>query len=187
MTKKVLIAYGTRYGSTEEISMKIADIMSKQGLEITILNTKKDKWPSLDQYDAVLIGSGIRIGKWTKEAKNFLKKNKKLLAEKPFLGVFVSSGDASYPDKYQEAKEKYLHNIITDLGYDLSKVTFEAFGGLFDMSDTSKMGWMNKKFMNMAARDDKEANLTENVYNDLRDWDQIESFANEVTSRILQL
>ena len=64
---------------------------------------------------------------------------------------------------------------------------YEAFGGLFDMSNTSKIGWMEKKFMNMAARDDESANLTENEYNDLRDWDQIQSFANEATTRILQL
>ena len=95
----------------------------------------------MDQFNAVLVGSSIRIGKWTKEAKNFLKKNNRILMKKPFLAVYVSSGDASYPEKYQEAKEKYVRNIITDLGYDLSKVTHEAFGGLFDMSDASKMGW----------------------------------------------
>jgi len=187
MTKRVLIAYGTRFGSTEEISCKFAEIMRIKGLDTTVINVKKDKWPPLDQFDAVLIGSSIKIGRWTKEAKRFLKKNATALKEKSFLAVFVSSGDASYPEKYQQAKEKYVQKIISDLGFDLDKVMHEAFGGLFDMSNTSKIGWMEKKFMNMAARDDESANLTENEYNDLRDWDQIQSFANKATTRILQL
>lgn len=187
MIKKVLIAYGTRYGSTEEISSKIAEIMSNKGLDTTVINVKKNEWPILDEFDAIVIGSSIKMGKWTKEAKNFLKKNVKTLKEKPFLAVFASCGDASYPDKYQAAKEKYVQKIITEIGLDLDKVMYEAFGGLFDMSSTSKMGWMNKKFMNMAAKDDESANLNMNEYNDLRDWVQIEKFAQDATNKIIQL
>ncbi|MHA2096691.1 MAG: flavodoxin domain-containing protein, partial [Candidatus Hodarchaeales archaeon] len=140
MTKRVLIIYGTRFGSTEEISSKIAEIMRRQDLDITIIDVKKDKWPPLDLFDAVLVGSGIKMGKWTKEAKNFIKKNVTALKAKSFLAVFVSSGEASDPEKYQEAKEKYVHKIITDLDLDLNKVMHEAFGGVFDMSSTSRMG-----------------------------------------------
>ncbi len=184
MTKRVLIAYGTRFGSTEEISSKFAEIMRNQGLDTTVINVKKDKWPPLDQFDAVLVGSGIKMGKWTKEAKNFIKKNIIALKEKSFLAVFVSSGEASDKEKYQEAKEKYVKKLITDLSLDLHKVMHEAFGGVFDMSSTSRMGWLDKKFSNMGAKEDE--NITENEYNDLRDWDQIQSFANEATTRILQ-
>ncbi|MFW9906919.1 MAG: flavodoxin domain-containing protein [Candidatus Thorarchaeota archaeon] len=186
MTKRVLIAYGTRFGSTEEISRKFAELMRIQGLDATVINVKKDKCPPLGQFDAVLIGSGIKMGRWTKEAKNFMKKNAKALKEKAFLAIFVSSGDASYPEKYQKAKEKYVQKIITELGFDLNSVMQEAFGGLFDLSNTSRMGRMDKMFTNMAARDDESANLTENAYNDLRDWGQIHSFANEAATRIIQ-
>jgi menaquinone-dependent protoporphyrinogen oxidase len=185
MTKKVLIAYGTRFGSTEEISLKFAEIMGKEGLDTTVINVKKDKWQPLDRYDAVVIGSSIKMGKWTKEAKNYFKKNVKSLKEKSFLAVFVSSGEASDPEKYQEAKKKYVQNVITELGFDLNNVMHEAFGGVFDLTSTSRMGWFDKTFSNMSAKE--EENMTENEYNDLRDWDQIHSFANEATNRILQL
>ena len=185
MTKKVLIAYGTRFGSTEEISSKFAEIMRDKSLDTTVIDVKKDKWPPLDQFDAVLIGSSIKMGRWTKEAKRFFDKNVNALKKRAFLAVFVSSGEAADPAKYQEAKEKYVQKIITELGFDLNKVMHEAFGGVFDLTDTSKIGWLEKKFANMGAKDDD--NLTENEYNDLRDWDQIHSFANEATTRILQL
>lgn len=68
---KVLIAYGSRFGSTEEISIKISHTLEEQEIETHLLDLKKVKakdWPSLEAFDGVLVGSGIRIGKWTKEA-----------------------------------------------------------------------------------------------------------------------
>ncbi|MHA2389948.1 MAG: flavodoxin domain-containing protein [Candidatus Hodarchaeales archaeon] len=185
MTNKVLIAYGTRFGSTEEISSKFAEIMRDKGLDTTVIDIKKDKWPLLDQFDAILIGSSIKMGRWTKEAKNFLQKNTSVLKKKSFLAVFVSSGEAGDPEKYQEAKTKYVQNVLTEIGFDLNKVMHEAFGGVFDLTSASRMGWLDKKFANMGAKED--ANLTENAYNDLRDWDQIHAFATEATTRILNL
>ena len=57
MTKSVLIAYGTRFGSTEEISNKFVEIMRSQGLDTTLINVKTDKWPPVAQFDAILIDS----------------------------------------------------------------------------------------------------------------------------------
>jgi menaquinone-dependent protoporphyrinogen oxidase len=186
MTKKVLIAYGTRFGSTEEIANSIAETMKAQGLNITVLNVKKDEWPSLSQFDAVLIGSGIKMGRWTKEAKKYLKQHVKDLKTKSFVGIFVSSGEASEADKYEEAKEKYVKKIIRDFGLELNTVKYEAFGGVFDLTASSRMGWFDKKFSNMAAKDEENPHITENAYNDLRDWDQIHSYALEASKKILQ-
>ncbi len=36
--KRVLIAYGTRYGSTEEVSYKIANILKERGMDTLIQN-----------------------------------------------------------------------------------------------------------------------------------------------------
>ena len=99
------------------------------------------------------------MGKWTKEAKNFIKKNVKVLKEKSFLAVFVSSGEASDPEKYLEAKEKYVQKLITDLSLDLNKVMHEAFGGVFDMSSTSRMGRLDKIFSNAAAKEDENITI----------------------------
>ncbi|MHA1444504.1 MAG: hypothetical protein ACTSR4_07120, partial [Candidatus Hodarchaeales archaeon] len=70
---------------------------------------------------------------------------------------------------------------------DLDSMMYEAFGGVFDLTITSKIGWFDKKFSNMAAKDEENPHITENAYNDLRDWDQIQSFAEEATARILRL
>lgn len=63
--KNVLIVYGSRYGSTEEISQEIANVLENKGIETQLIDLKKMKskdWPSLESFDGVLVGSGIKIG-----------------------------------------------------------------------------------------------------------------------------
>ena len=43
MSKKVLIAYGSRYGSTEEIVRAMVQILEKEGLETQLLDLRHTK------------------------------------------------------------------------------------------------------------------------------------------------
>ncbi|MEX2725335.1 MAG: flavodoxin domain-containing protein [Candidatus Freyarchaeota archaeon] len=96
--KKVLIAYGTRYGSTEEISQEMGKTLEKEGLEVQLVDLKKTKskeWPSLEPFDGVLVGSSIAVGKWMNEPQEFLKKHKAEIKKKEKIrGIFVSCGSA---------------------------------------------------------------------------------------------
>ena len=59
---RVLIAYGSRYGSTEEIASKLAGFLGEDGVEATVLDVKQDRdWPSLEAYDWVIVGSRMTI------------------------------------------------------------------------------------------------------------------------------
>ncbi len=186
MSKNVLIAYGSRYGSTEEISIKFRQTLEENKYTVDLINLKaKTKTiPNIANYSGVLIGSGIRIGRWTKEAKKFLKTNVKAINDNKILvGIFLSSGEASDPDKKPEAVEKYLIKVFQEIGLDLGDhVLYDAFGGVFDLSDTSTLGWLNKRMLKMAASDDP--NITLNERNDQRDWDQINTFLENFISRI---
>ena len=186
VSKNVLIAYGTRYGSTEEIPIKFKQTLEKNGFNADLINlkVKSKKIPNITSYSGVLIGSGIRIGKWTKEAKKFLKTNIKTINDnKKLVGIYLSSGEASDPVKKPEAVEKYLNKVFNELGLNLGDhILYAAFGGVFDLSETSKLGWFNKKMLNMAASDDP--NIVLNERNDQRDWDQINTFLENFISRI---
>lgn len=109
-TKKILIAYGTRYGSTEEISHKIRDFFKENAdidYEIDTLNLQivsKKKWPSVNDYDGILIGTGIRMGRWIKEAEDFMRicKNQNENGN-IIMGIFVTCGYAADPKYYPVA------------------------------------------------------------------------------------
>ena len=184
MAKKILIAYGSRYGSTEEISIKFKEILEEKGFTVDLVDLKSRNKPDIHNYSGLLIGSGIRIGKWTKYAKNFLKANvKDINKKKMVVGIFLSSGEASDPENRPEAIEKYLKAIFKELGLDLEDhILYDAFGGVYDLSETSKLGWFNKKMMSMAAEEDPDIILNEK--NDMRDWDQIHGFLDRFIEKI---
>ena len=89
---KVLILYGTRFGTTKGISDEIEKVVKDNGIttesyNLTEVNHKNI--PPLDQYDGIIIGTGIKMGMWTKVVKNFFKKRKEELKQKQNSGVIV--------------------------------------------------------------------------------------------------
>jgi len=180
--KKVLIAYGTRFGSTEEISQEIGKTLKKEGLQVQLVDLKKTKskeWPSLENFDGVLVGSGIAMGKWMNEPQEFLKKSKEeIQKKKKILGLFVCCGSASFPESYEQGKKDYLEKIMAKIGIEADMC--DAFGGVYDFSKTSNLSAMAKGPLKMAAKSMNKNQGTQidlNERNDFRDWDQIRNFA----------
>ncbi|MFX1252881.1 MAG: flavodoxin domain-containing protein [Promethearchaeota archaeon] len=182
MSKKVLIAYGTRYGSTEGIAQELAKTLEKEGIESQIVNLGKTKlrsWPSIDEFDGILVGSGIKVTRWVKHPKTFLQKYKDELKNRgKILGIFISSGYAASPEKYPEAKKLFIEDLLVKLNVEAD--IYDAFGGIFDFSESSKMGFVDKKMLKLAAMGMSEEFGLEydpDGRNDFRDWDQIRGFA----------
>jgi menaquinone-dependent protoporphyrinogen IX oxidase len=42
MSAQVLIVYGTRYGATESTSEEIARVLRDEGIEVRVINAKKE-------------------------------------------------------------------------------------------------------------------------------------------------
>ncbi len=163
---KVLVAYGTRYGSAREIAEHIGSILTSEGHEVEVKRASKSV--VVDAYDLVVLGSGIQVGSWTKEAKNFLRLNSSDLKLKK-TALFVSCGDVLEEDKTDESYKKYLVDPAEKNG--LSPIAFGFFGGTFDF--TGNQGFVYNMFMKMIKGDfEKKGIPTEGIY-DFRDWDAI--------------
>jgi len=179
----VLIAYGTRYGSTEEISNKIAEILERKGFATQLLdlkNTEEREWPPLKFFQGVLVGSGIRGGKWVKEPKKFLEKNEEFKSKTKIFGLFISSGYASFPEKKPEIEKDYLEKVMAKLGVEAD--IYSPFGGLFDFSESSRMNFFEKKLLKtvlLRLAKDMKKQIDEKTRIDLRDWDEIHRFAED--------
>jgi len=85
---KTAVIYATRSGTAEKCSEKLSEMLAG---ESAIINIKKVSSPDLSGYDAVIVGSSIRIGKVQKEISEFVQKNLETLKEKR-LGVFLCMG-----------------------------------------------------------------------------------------------
>jgi len=185
--EKVLIAYGTRYGATEEISQEIAKTLKEKGLEPELFNLglgKSKNWPQLDEFDGFIIGTSLKINSWKKQVKSFLNKNKNELKNKPKkLGVFTCGAYAI--GEPGEAKEDIAKRLMKN--YELEAEIYDAFGGVLDFSEDSNMGKAGKLALKVAAKamsTEKGLEFNMNGLNDFRDWDKIRSFAESFADKI---
>jgi menaquinone-dependent protoporphyrinogen oxidase len=184
---RALIVYGTRYGATEMTAKEIADAFRQEGLDVKVVNLKEDKVKDINEYDLVVVGSGIQIGKWTKEPEKFLKEYQKELSKKK-VALFVCCGAArplteedNKPEETEKSKQKYLDEKAAK--YNLQPVALGFFGGVYNFN---RVSWLFKKFMSSVKPQLEAAGIpeTEPGLYDTRDIDAIRSWAKEVTQKI---
>ncbi len=177
--KKILVVFGSRFGNSKEIANVISKIFEEAKIIVDVVDLKKTKrknWPSTDRYDGVLVGSGIKIMKWTKEPLAFLKKNKNNLNNKT-LGLYVTS--MIKLTDYEQAKKDYCEKIANNLG--IQPKIYDVFDPVIDLSETSNLGALDKGILKLAAMGiskDFDVEIDLEGLNDFRDWDQIKDYAN---------
>lgn len=124
---KTLIVYVTKSGVTEENAKIIADILkANYNFDVDLVNLKTSSKPDLNQYENIIIGSGVRMGMWYGKAKKFLKNN----FENKKVAIFLSSGMAGVPESYDEAVSKFINKKLEKFPH-LKPVATEAFGGRY--------------------------------------------------------
>jgi menaquinone-dependent protoporphyrinogen oxidase len=97
MPDSVLVAYGTTNGSTAQIAEAIAAVLRKEGLTAEALPARSVG--GVTSYDAVVVGGGLYAGRWQKDARRFVRRHRRELAERP-LWLFSSGPlDASASER----------------------------------------------------------------------------------------
>ena len=184
---KALIIYGTRYGATASTSKEIAEVLRKEGLDVKVVNLKDNKVKDITDYGLIMVGSGIKINKWTKEPEKFLDKFQKELAKNK-VALFVCCGSTQPLDdkenktkSIENARLKYLEEKATK--YNLKPIALGLFGGVYNFN---KMSWFFRKTMSAVKPKLEEAGFkeTEPGLYDTRDVNAIRSWAKEVAQKI---
>ena len=85
-TKSILLAYASRYGSTQEVAEAITAVLREAGLEVDIQPMQEVR--TLDDYDAVVLGAAIYNAKWHPDAHQFLSQHQETLRQRP-VAIFA--------------------------------------------------------------------------------------------------
>src|ERR1035438_10759636 len=114
----ILVTHASRYGGTQGIAERIA-------VTLTACGHQAEAWPiggprDLAAYDAFVIGSGVYMGSWLKEARDFVRHHREILATRPVW--LFSSGplgsaklDAKGRDPLTAAKPKEVAEFSESL------------------------------------------------------------------------
>jgi menaquinone-dependent protoporphyrinogen oxidase len=174
---KALVVYGSRYGTAAEIAREIAQVIEEEGVEVDLKEDKNVKKTDPDPYDLIIVGSGIKMGKWTKNTIKFLKKNKNILKEKK-VALFVSCSAANEEKSREMGWNDYLKKVARENLED-EPVDMGLFGSKYDPN--AKQGMMYKMTMKFWKKDLEEKGLDTSKPNDFRDWDEIRDWARNLT------
>ena len=121
MNNKIIVAYFTKGGASEEYANVIADTLKSNGHKVETCNLANNI-PDINDFETVILGTGVRMFRVYKCWKKVLKQ--KSLKDKN-LFLFLSSGTAA--EEPEKAVEKYLDPIVKK--YDLKPDSLVSFPG----------------------------------------------------------
>lgn len=81
MTARVLVAHASKLGSTAEIADTIAQVLRDNG-HYAVAVPARDV-TSLDDWDAVVLGSAVYAAYWQRDARKFVERFREQLAQRP--------------------------------------------------------------------------------------------------------
>jgi menaquinone-dependent protoporphyrinogen oxidase len=158
MKPLILIAYGTKHGSTREVAEVLGEALAEYGLDVETLPA--GQVPEVARYAGVVVGGSLYMGRWHPASLAFVQHNAKALSKMPFA-VFAMGPRTLDPADMAQSEEQ--------LGRALAKVpqvdpcAVAIFGGVVD---PKKLRFPLSKL----------------PASDARDWAQIRAWAGEVSN-----
>lgn len=164
MTPKILLAYGTVAGSTAELAEAIADELTQVGAQVNVQAVEDVK--DISGYDAVILGTAVRIFHILGKTRRFLRKHRKALSQVPvaYFLVCLTMGEET-PENIQKAKGYTKPMIETK-----APVSLGLFGGCVNHEKLTD--FFGKSMKGVPEQDH-------------RDWEKIRAWARETYPQLL--
>jgi menaquinone-dependent protoporphyrinogen oxidase len=154
----LLVAYGTKHGSTREVAEELARKLAEGGREVEL--RRAGDVEDLKQYDTVVLGGSLYFGRWHADAARFLAKHQGALAELR-VAVFALGPTTAEPQDLAESRAQLDKTLRKAPEVVPSSVA--VFGGVIDPTK------LRFPLSRMPA-------------SDARDWDTIDAWAEEIAA-----
>ncbi|TJZ99570.1 flavodoxin domain-containing protein [Actinacidiphila oryziradicis] len=163
--QRVLVAYGTKNGSTAEIAEWIGEELREQHIEVDVRPAADVHGLGLGPYDAVVLGAGLYAGRWQRDAVRFARRHRQALTRCPVW--LFSSGplDPSATERDLPAAPS-VARIVTRL----DARGHATFGGRLA---EGAQGFVARQILKQGKGDD------------FRDCEQIRTWAHGIAARLV--
>lgn len=122
---KVLVVYGTKTGCTAGVAEHIAETLSAKGSTVDV-KPAADK-PDPSAYDAIVVGSGIRMSSWHAPVKKWVAANADALKARPTAFFTACLTMQTNPEKADEVRA-YTDPLVAETG--VTPVDLGLFAGM---------------------------------------------------------
>jgi menaquinone-dependent protoporphyrinogen oxidase len=125
MAVSTLIAYATEHDSTHQAAELVAEVLREEGLLVDVRPAADVT--DVDRYAVVVIGGALYIGRWHRDAREFLSRHRAALAQLP---VFVfGMGPLEMVDELIADSRKQLDHALRQVP-EVQPIGVEIFGGV---------------------------------------------------------
>ncbi len=162
-TKSILLAYATRFGSTQEVAEKISAVLQEAGLEVDMKPMADVK--TLDVYDAVVLGAAIYNAHWHPDAHKFLSQHQEAI-QPVACGDFHARPTEHLAMQPERNSHRQLDKELARYPW-LKPVAVEIFAGKYDPSKPGLSFF--ERFI---------------PAHDYRNWDAIRTWANALARAV---
>jgi menaquinone-dependent protoporphyrinogen oxidase len=167
MAEKVLVAYASKYGATAQIAEKIALRLSSDCLSAVAQDVNDVS--SLSEYTGIILGSGVYMGMWMKEAAEFLKTHESDLSKMPVW--LFSDGPTGTGDPTELMKGWRFPEDLKSVANRIKPKDIIFFHGVIEMS---KLKFAEKLIVKALKA----------PIGDFRDWDMINAWADGIAKEL---
>jgi menaquinone-dependent protoporphyrinogen oxidase len=89
----ILVTVASKHGATAQLGERIASVLADEGLNVECI--VPEDVPSIEPYDAVILGSAVYAGRWMGSAREFANRHAEALRQRPVW--LFSSGPLGKP------------------------------------------------------------------------------------------
>ncbi len=164
MSASVLVAYATRYGSTQGVAEAVAATLRDQGFTVDLKPARDVR--TLEPYRAIVLGAPIYMFHWHKDALHFLAHYREALTTRP-LAIFALGPLHDEEKEFKDSRAQ-LDKELARFPW-LAPQTIEIIGGKFDPEKLTFPYNMLPALKNLPA-------------GDVRDWTKIKAWASTLAA-----
>jgi len=113
---KILIAYATRFGTTEKCAGMLAEILREKNLEVELVDLKKNIRVKPENYDLVIVGGSFLAFRMNSFVRKFVKRNFNILLNTK-TGIFMCGADENWKDEIKKGFPEELLDKAVVKGY----------------------------------------------------------------------
>lgn len=166
MNARILVAYATRYGSTQEVAETIASTLREHELEVDLRPMRDVR--TLNGYDAIVLGAALYMFHWPKDAIRFLAQHREALKQRPVAIFALGPVHDPYDEQEWQDSRAQLDKELAKFPW-LTPIAIQMFGGTFDPAKLRfPISWLASKA----------------PASDARDWTAIRAWTNDLAAKL---